>query len=320
MSKRGIKGALKALCAPLLLTLGGCAKSGLFLLEPQGVISRVTYHYFRLDVGIMLLIIIPTALLAIFAMWRYRKGGRGDYRPEWSHSYLIEAVVWGIPLITVGVLSYLSIKAIYEVNPYNPGAISSKGSASGKPLDVDVIATDWRWLFIYPGQKIASVDRLVIPAGVPVRFRLTSTSVVNDFIIPQLVGMIDVMPGMRTKQTLVADRVGRYVGYSADYSGAGLSWMNFETKAVTRAQFARWVKKTQAAPQALTYAGFNRFAKPYLAVYHHRMVFGHVQSGLLDHVVEEVMSGKVWRTPMAMTENMVRYMKKQQANVKAGEY
>ncbi len=320
MSKRGIKGAIKALCAPLLLMLNGCSKSGLYLLEPEGTISRVTHHYFNLDVGIMLLIIIPTALLSVWAMWRYRKGGGGSYRPDWSHSWFIEAVVWGIPLITVGVLSYLSVKAIYKVNPYNPGALAHQEAAAGKPLEVDVIVTDWRWLFIYPGQRIASVNHLVLPVGVPVHFRLTSTSVVNDFIIPQLVGMIDVMPGMRTKQTLEASKTGHYVGFSADYSGAGLSWMNFETQTVTKAKFAQWVKKTQAAPHNMTDAAFNLFAKPYISIDHRPMVFGHVQSGLFDYVVHEVMSGKVWPTPTAMTENMVKYMNKQQANVKAGDY
>jgi cytochrome o ubiquinol oxidase subunit 2 len=306
---------------PILLMLGGCSRSGLFLLKPEGLISHTFYHYFLLDVGIMLLIIIPTTLLALWAMWRYRKGGNGSYHPRWSHSYAIEAVVWGIPLVTVGVLSYLSVKAIYDVNPYNPEVITkAQRAAGGDPVEVDVIATDWRWLFIYPQQHIASVDELVVPVGTPVRFRLTSTSVVNDFIIPQLVGMIDVMPGMRTKQAMVADKAGTYVGYSADYSGAGLSWMHFQTKAVSPTQFTQWVAHAKSSPQRLTYAGFNRFARPYIAVGGDQQIFGHVQPGLFDHVVMEVMRGKVWPTPMAMTENMVNYMKKQRAEQKAGDY
>ncbi|MHB1322011.1 MAG: ubiquinol oxidase subunit II [Acidithiobacillus ferrivorans] len=306
---------------PALLTLGGCSNNGLYLLKPEGLISHTFYHYFILDVVIMLLIIVPTTLLTIWAMWKYRKGGKGRYDPAWSHSNAIEAIVWGIPLVTVGILSYLSVKAIYDVNPYNPGVITKAQKADGRdPVEVDVIATDWRWLFIYPQQHIASVNELVVPVGTPVKFRLTSTSVVNDFIIPQLVGMIDVMPGMRTKQALMADKVGTYIGYSADYSGAGLSWMHFQTKAVSAAQFAQWVKSAQQSPQHLSYAGFNRFAKPYIAVGGDQQTFGNVQSGLFDYVIGEVMRGKVWRTPMAMTENMVNYMHQQRAEQKAGDY
>ncbi len=314
------------MCAKMLLslaalTLGGCSSDGLYLLKPEGLISHTFYHYFILDVVIMLFIIVPTTLLTIWAMWRYRKGGKGSYHPTWSHSSTIEIIVWGIPLVTVGILSYLSVKAIYDVNPYNPGVISKAQKVNGgDPVEVDVIATDWRWLFIYPQQHIASVNELVVPVGVPVKFRLTSTSVMNDFLIPQLVGMIDVMPGMRTKQALVADKAGTYIGYSADYSGAGLSWMHFQTRAVGMAQFAQWVKSAQQSPQHLSYAGFDRFAKPYIAVGGDRQIFGSVQPGLFDHVIDEVMRGKVWPTPMAMTENMVNYMKKQRAEQKAGDY
>ncbi len=303
-----------------MLFLNGCAHSGLLLLEPRGLLSDTAVHYFTLDVGIMLLIIVPTALLAIWAMWRYRRGGRGAYRPDWSHSGRIELVVWGIPLVTVAVLSYLSIKAIYELNPYNPTILARTHKAAGRPLRVDVIATDWRWLFIYPRQHIASVNELVVPVHRPIRFRLTSTSVVNDFLIPQLVGMIDVMPGMRVKEAMVVNKPGHYLGFSADYSGAGLSWMHFDTHAVSVAQFRRFVAAARSSGRGLTDTGFNRFARPFIAVGGARQVFGRVQQGLFGHVVREVMRGKVWRTPMDMTENMVRYMKQQRAEQNAGEY
>ncbi|WP_308390059.1 ubiquinol oxidase subunit II [Acidithiobacillus sp. AMEEHan] len=291
-------------------------------MDPQGLIAKTSYHYFLLDVGIMLLIVVPTAALAIWAMIRYRKGGKGTYQPKWAHSWTIEAIVWGIPLITVGVLSYLSVKAIYAVNPYNPGAISqAQKKAGGDPLEVDVIATDWRWLFIYPKQHIATTNELVVPKGIPVRFRLTSTSVVNDFIIPQLVGMIDVMPGMRTKQALVSDHIGSYVGFSADYSGAGLSWMHFTTKVVSKHQFSSWVSTIQTDPQKLTLNGFNRFARPYIPVGEKSQPkFGEVQQGLFDLVVNEVMKGKTWKTPMDMTENMVAYLNNQNELQKEGYY
>nr|WP_298135384.1 ubiquinol oxidase subunit II [Acidiferrobacter sp.] len=315
-------GATLLAVGALGLFLSGCSARGIYLMHPEGAISKTSFHYFLLDVGIMLLIIVPTTLLAIWATMRYRKGGHGAYQPQWSHSTAIEIVVWGIPLITVGVLSYLSVKAIYAVNPYNPEVIAKAEKKAGStPLEVDVIATDWRWLFVYPQQHIATTNQLVVPRGIPVRFRLTSTSVVNDFIIPQLVGMIDVMPGMRTKQALIADHRGNYLGFSADYSGAGLSWMHFNTHVVGKRKFQAWVSSIQKTPQSLSYKGFNRFARPYIPVGQKTQpIFGHVKPGLFDFVVREVMRGKTWNTPMNMTENMVAYLKKQSKLQKEGYY
>ncbi|MHB8255003.1 MAG: cytochrome ubiquinol oxidase subunit II, partial [Acidiferrobacter sp.] len=178
------------------------------------------------------------------------------------------------------------------------------------PLEVDVISTDWQWVFVYPKQHIATVDRLVIPVGTPVRFRLTSATVVNDFYIPQLVGMIDVMPGMRVKQSLVANDIGSYQGFSANYSGAGFSWMTFRTQSVSADAFRKWTQKVQGSQQHLTYAAFNTIAKPTINVDSKVAYFSNVQAGLFDHVITQVMGGKVYPTPMAMTENMTKYLQK----------
>jgi len=296
---------------PLIL-LGGCARSHggdeFWILDPKGIISATQDHYLTLDVLIMLLIIVPTGFFIVWAMRHYRKdGGRGRYDSRWDHSNAIEAFVWGIPILTVGILSYYSIKAIYAVNPYHPTIITT----TTKPLDINVISTDWQWVFVYPKQHIATVGRLVIPKGVPVRFRLTSATVVNDFDIPQLVGMIDVMPGMRVRQELVAQKVGVYEGFSANYSGAGFSWMNFETKAIPQDAFRAWVAKVQGAPRHLTYAVFDQIAQPTINVSGHVTYFSNVQAGLFRHVVAETMAGKTYPTPMAMTENMTGYLRTQ---------
>ncbi|HUW98255.1 MAG TPA: COX aromatic rich motif-containing protein [Acidiferrobacter sp.] len=284
-----------------------------WLLNPKGIISDTQLHYMKLDVGIMLLIIVPTGLLIVWTMWRYRKaGGKGRYDPKWDHSNAIEAVVWGIPILTVAILSYYSIKAIYAVNPYNPSIISRSTSQYAKvaPLDVDVISTDWQWLFIYPKQHIATLGKLVIPAGTPIRFRLTSATVVNDFYIPQLVGMIDVMPGMRVKQSLVASHTGTYAGFSAVYSGPGFAWMTFRTQSVSPAKFHSWVQGVQKSTQHLSYADFNRVARPTINTTGKATYFSDVQAGLFDHVIMEVMNGKIFPTPMGMTESMSKYLTK----------
>ena len=309
--------------APLsLASLAGCVPhhiaQNFWLLDPKGVISSTQLHFMKLDVAVMLFIIIPTAILIVWAMWRYRRtGGKGRYTPTWDHSNAVEAVVWGIPILTVAVLSYYSIKAIYEVNPYNPTVITRATQKLPKvtPLLVDVISTDWQWLFVYPKQHIATVDKLVIPANTPVYFRLTSATVVNDFYIPQLVGMIDVMPGMRVKQALMTSHLGTYQGFSANYSGAGFAWMTFRTQSVSTQDFHKWVQGVQKSSQHLTYSDFNKVAKPTLNVNSKAAYFSDVQPGLFDHVIAEVMNGKVYPTPMDMTDNMTRYIQKQRANL-----
>lgn len=315
MVKKNWAGGWRVLALLSTVLLGGCSSRNFWLFDPKGVISQTQFHYMVIDVVVMLVIIIPTALLIMWAMWRYRKASGATYSPHWAHSNAIEAVVWGIPILTVAVLSYYSIKAIYQVNPYRPTVIASAGTVSAQqPLEVDVIATDWRWVFIYPAQHIMSVGKLVLPVNTPVKFRLTSTSVTNDFYIPQLVGMIDVMPGMRVKQALMANKAGTYEGFSADYSGEGFSWMNFQTEAVPAAQFKRWTQRVVQAPQHMDYAQFDTFSKPYIGVNDKPEYFSDVEPGLFDHVIAEVMAGKVWPTPMGMTENMVKYLQKQRAS------
>ncbi len=312
------KGWLGLLSLLPLVLLGGCAhrRGGgeFWMLDPKGIIAATQDHYLALDVLVMLLIIVPTGLFIIWVMRHYRRdGGGGRHDAQWDHSHALEALVWGIPILTVGVLSYYSVKAIYAVNPYRPTIIARAARAAHvrDPLTVDVISTDWQWVFVYPHQGIATVDRLVIPKGVPVHFRLTSATVVNDFYIPQLVGMIDVMPAMRVRQSLLASRAGTYEGFSANFSGAGFSWMEFETKAVSRSAFRAWVTHVQGAPAHLTYAAFDQVARPTINVHGRVAYFSQVQSGLFRHVVAEAAAGKTYPTPMAMTENMTRYLKLQ---------
>lgn len=298
-----------------LFLLSGCVPRRFVLFHPHGPVAGAELHYMGIDVLVMSGVVGFTALLVAFFLWRYRKSsGRGRYDPHWSHSNLLEVLVWGIPLSIVGFLAYYSYKGTFAVNPYNPTVLTARKTApavTGTPhrraahtLDVNVITTDWQWLFIYPRQHIAVVDKLVVPVHTTIRFRLTSATVVNDFFIPQLVGEIDVMPGMRTKQAMRVNAIGTYHGFSADYSGGGFSWMNFVAQAVTPGQFKQWVKRTQQQPQHLTYAAFNRLAAPTINLHETPRYFSDVATGLFDHVIHAVMMGKVYTTPMFMTLNM----------------
>ena len=306
-------GCRHAALAPILL-LSGCAGSPFWIFDPKGLMADTNLFYLLVDVGIMASIVGVTALLVIWFMWRYQKGkNRGKYDPTWSHSNTIEVVVWGIPIIAVGFLSYFAVTGTFEINPYNPTVITNHLKPAGDPVEVDVIATDWQWLFVYPKYHMAVANELVLPAHTPVFFRLTSSAVTTTFFIPQLVGMIDVMPGMRTKNALESNHVGEYQGIASDYAGAGTSWMTFKTRIVKSADFREWVRKVQQSPTSMTYASFNDYADPYINVHHKVAYFSSVPDGLFDHVVDEVMKGKTWPIPPMMTENMVAYMRKQNA-------
>ncbi|MHB8255228.1 MAG: cytochrome ubiquinol oxidase subunit II [Acidiferrobacter sp.] len=302
--RTGLLARYAALLPVLLLT--GCSTAKFsrqfVLFHPAGPLSGADLRFTILDVGVMLGIIIPTAIMTTYFLMRYRKTSTNVvYDPKWSHSNLIELIVWAIPLLTVGLLGYYSYKGTLAVNPYDPRIIKTASAGVGvahRTLNVDVITTDWQWLFIYPKQHIATANELVIPAGTAVHFRMTSATVVNDFFIPNLAGMIDVMPGMRTKQVLVADKLGQYKGYSANFSGGGFSWMGFKTSVVSENGFRDWVKKVQLSPHRLNYAKFNAFAKPTKNVDGKTDHFSHVSGRLFDRVIQAVMMGKVYTTPL----------------------
>ncbi len=304
------------LLAPISLLLNGCSGHSVWwIFDPQGVGAQASYHYMMIDVGVMLSIVGLTAIMILWFMWRYKKGkGRGKYDGHWAHSTIIEVFTWGIPICAVAFLSWaVAIHGSFAVNPYNPTVITKHMKPHGDPIEVDVIATDWQWLFIYPQYHMAVANELVVPAHTPVFFKLTSTAVTTDFFIPQLVGMIDVMPGMRTKDVLQSNNPGLYQGIAADYCGAGTSWMLFGTHVVSQNSFSKWVTDVQKAPNQLSDVGFNQFAAPYINVHNKIQYYSAVQNGLFNHVILEVMNGKKWPLPMFMTENMVGYLKKQAA-------
>lgn len=291
-----------ALLSPLWL-LSGCTTRHFWLFHPRGPVAGTEMHIMGIDVLILLLIVVPTALLLIWFLWRYRASRKDStYAPKWAHSTAIELVVWGVPVITVAVLGYIAYRGIREVNPYDPTVVVTSPSAD--PLTVDVITTDWKWLFVYPKQRIATVDKLVVPTHTPVHFNLTSATVTNSIFIPQLVGQIYVMPGMRTKQSMLVNRAGTYDGFSATQSGPGFTWMQFQTKAMSEADFAVWVHRIRHGSGNLTYAAFNAFAKPSINVHEETAHYARVESGLFDHVIEQVRDGKVFPTRWAMTADM----------------
>ncbi len=191
---------------------------------------------------IMLAIVIPTMLVTLAFAWWYRASNtRATYRPDWTYSGRIELLVWSIPTLVIFFLGGVIWIGSHRLDPFLPLA-----SKTG-PLEIDVVALDWKWLFIYPRQNVASINRLVIPVGVPVHFRITSASVFNAFFVPRLGSQIYAMNGMTSQLNLEADQPGQYLGLSAHFSGDGFSDMHFAAIAEPPAQFARWIAQAHAS-------------------------------------------------------------------------
>lgn len=234
--------------------LSGCK---LEVLESKGVIGAAESSLIATATYTMLLVVVPVILLTLFIAWRYRASNKNaTYAPKWAHSTAIEVVVWIIPAIIILYLGILTWKSTHELDPYKPL------ESSVKPINVEVVALDWKWLFIYPDLGVASVNQLAFPVGTPVNFRITSDSVMNSFFIPELGGQIYAMAGMQTKLHLLTDHAGDYAGISANYSGKGFSDMKFRALAMSNADFDAWLKQVRNAPEALSMDVYTGVARP----------------------------------------------------------
>jgi cytochrome o ubiquinol oxidase subunit II len=223
------------------------------VLDPQGLVGIAEKTILIDSLAIMLAIVVPTiAATFAFAWWFRAANTRARYLPEFAYSGRLELIVWAIPLLVIILLGGVAWIGAHELDPAEPLA------SDDPPLDVQVVSLDWKWLFIYPSQRIASVNQLVVPAAVPIRFSLTSASVMNAFFIPQLGSMIYTMNGMTTRLNLQADAPGTFRGLSSHYSGDGFSDMHFEVRAVPADEFTAWVettRKTGPTLDATSYAG-----------------------------------------------------------------
>ncbi len=227
------------------------------ILDPQGPIGAAEKTILINSVAIMLAIVLPT-IIAIFgfAFWFRASNERARHLPDWAYSGRIELVVWAIPALTIILLGGVAWIGAHQLDPAAPI------EGPGKPLRIQAVSLDWKWLFLYPGQAVAAVNTLTVPAGVPLQFELTSSSVMNAFFIPQFGSMIYTMNGMTTRLNLRADTPGNFQGLSAHFSGDGFSDMHFEVHVVPAAQFASWADGAAHAPQALDEASYREIARP----------------------------------------------------------
>jgi cytochrome o ubiquinol oxidase subunit 2 len=278
------RGALTATLTIAALLLSGCDA---VLLDPKGPIGEAERNVIYLAIGLMLIVVVPVIVMVLVFAWKYRASNtKATYAPEWSHSNAIEAVVWTIPVIIILVLGTVTWIATHTLDPRQPIA------SAEKPLEVQVVSLDWKWLFIYPEYGVASVNELVLPAGRPVHFFLTSSGVMNAFFIPQLGSQIYTMAGMQTQLYLKADHVGSYMGLSANYSGHGFADMHFKAEALDPAALKVWVAKAKhAAP--LDTAAYRTLAKPGTQAVTR---YGSVESGLFDRILNQRALGGVCDT------------------------
>lgn len=249
------------------------------VLDPQGVIAKAELLLLGDATAIMLAVIVPVILMTLAVGWWFRSSNtRARYRPDWAYSGRVEFVTWSIPALVIMFLGGLTWVSTHELDPPRP-------IASANPeLEIQVIALDWKWLFIYPEQGIATVNRLVVPADTPLRFRITSGNVMNSFFVPQLGGQIYAMPRMENTLYLQADTAGTFDGLSSNYSGAGFSKMRFDVVAVDDDSFDAWVEATRDRSLELNAITFALLAQP--STLSKPLAFSDVAPGLYEAVLE----------------------------------
>jgi len=256
------------------LLVAGCNRG---IMDPVGPVGAAEKQILINSTAIMLAIVIPVIVATIAFAWWFRRGNtKATYRPDWEYSGAIEMVVWSVPALTIILLGGITWIGSHDLEPSKPLA------SAAAPLKVEVVSLDWKWLFIYPDQGVATVNQLVVPAGTPVSFRLTSATVWNSFFVPQMGTMIYTMPGMTTRLNLQADRPGTYDGLSAQFSGEGFPGMSFKVHAVSRDEFAAWAQGARGQGQALDGKGYADLAKP--SSYVKPVTYGAVSPGLFDAI------------------------------------
>ncbi|TEP80507.1 ubiquinol oxidase subunit II [Pseudomonas aeruginosa] len=254
MTKANPFAALKWLSLAPALLLGGCDMT---LFNPKGQVGMDERTLIITATLLMLIVVIPVIVMTLAFAWKYRASNtQAEYKPDWHHSNRIEAVVWLVPCVIIAILGWITWESTHKLDPYRPL------DSEVKPVTIQAVSLDWKWLFIYPEQGIATVNEIAFPKDTPVNFQITSDSVMNSFFIPQLGSQIYSMAGMMTKLHLIANEEGVFDGISANYSGGGFSGMRFKAIATSEQGFQDWVAKVKAAPASLSIGTYQELVKP----------------------------------------------------------
>jgi cytochrome o ubiquinol oxidase subunit 2 len=233
--------------------------TGMIDLEPAGPVARTIDELLGITGGLMLLVLIPVFVMTAWFAWRYRASNRkARYEPDWGGSAKIEWVIWTVPTLIVVILAGLTWFYTHKLDPYKP----LPAEADTKPLEIQVVALDWKWLFIYPEQQVASINEVALPVNRPVDFHITSATVMNSFFIPRLGGQIYAMAGMETRLHLMASQAGNFYGENTQYSGRGFPYQNFSAVALPPQDFSAWVETAKRSGRMLDMPRFRQLAQP----------------------------------------------------------
>jgi len=251
------------------------------LLNPKGIIAQKERSLIFTAVGLMLCVVIPVFLFTIFLIWKNKTKKNPDPALA-KDSIKIEVVLWAIPVLLIAVLSIINSKSTHDLDPYKPL------QSNLKPITIQVVALQWKWLFIYPEQNIATVNFIEFPQNTPVNFQLTADAPMSVFWIPQLGGQMYAMAGMSTQLRLMANQPGEFNGSAAEINGAGFAGMRFMAKSSSQAEFDAWVKSTQSSGNPLSFAAYKTLAQP--SENNTKVLYSNVEAGLYDKVMMQFMA------------------------------
>jgi cytochrome o ubiquinol oxidase subunit 2 len=250
--------------------------------NPAGTVARGERNLFFFAAGLGLSVVIPTVLATFFIAWKYREDNqKATYTPEWHKNVVVEVIRWSFLCLIIAILAVAMFATVHKLDPMTPI------QAEKKPITIQVVALQWKWLFIYPEQHIATVNFVEFPEKTPVDFQLTADAPMNSFWIPQLGGQIYAMSGMVTQRHLIADHAGEYQGVDAEISGEGFASMRFTAKAVSDQDFAAWVQSVQASNKPLNQGSYNELAKPSTAT--PITSYAPVEKSLYDSIIMKFM-------------------------------
>ncbi|MDO3412750.1 ubiquinol oxidase subunit II [Saccharibacillus sp. CPCC 101409] len=267
--------------AMTMLLLSGCGNY--MVLDPKGPIAQKQLDLIGITVLLCSIIIVPVLIITFIIVWRYRASNKkADYKPEWAHNNLLETIWWGIPIVIIAILAVITIRYTHELEPSKTLAAESE-----KEVVIQVASLDWKWLFMYPEEGIATINTITIPEDRSVRFELTSDAPMNSFWIPELGGQIYTMSGMSMALHLKADEPGDYFGTAANFSGEYFANMTFDVHATTEADYEKWVADAKNSSDTLTDEGYQELAKP--SADNEQLVYASFPEGLYERIVTKYM-------------------------------
>jgi cytochrome o ubiquinol oxidase subunit 2 len=260
-------------------------RSDISVLNPEGTIAKQQADLLFFALLLSLVVVVPVFILVFYIARKYREGNKkSKYSPNWSHNKTLEFVWWGIPITLIAVLGVITWKSSHDLDPYKPLA------SDKKPITIQVVALEWKWLFLYPEQNIATVNYVEFPEKTPVNFEITADAPMNSFWIPKLGGQVYAMAGMQTKLHLEANKPGVYQGSSSNLSGEGFAGMKFTVRSSTESNFEGWVKSIQKSPDTLSLNAYNKLAQK--SKNNPEAFYASYDTGLFDGIIQKYMSPK----------------------------